>query len=69
MSAVEAIDIGGVMRELGRKARAAASVLAFASTEAKDAALIAAADAIDRAARGDPRGQRGRHGGRRRAGG
>jgi glutamate-5-semialdehyde dehydrogenase len=47
MSAVEAIDVAGVMNELGRKARAAASVLAFASTGAKDLALTAAADAID----------------------
>ena len=47
MSAVQAIDVGTVMRELGRKARAAASVLAFASTESKDRALAAAADAID----------------------
>lgn len=47
MSAVEAVDLAGVMRELGQKARAAAAVLAFASTEAKDRALVAAADAID----------------------
>ena len=47
MSAVQAIDVGTVMGELGRKARAAASVLAFASTESKDKALSAAADAID----------------------
>jgi glutamate-5-semialdehyde dehydrogenase len=47
MSAVEAIDLSTVMLELGRRARAAAAVLAFASPESKVKALHAAADAID----------------------
>jgi len=47
MSAVEATDLDVVMLELGRKARAAASVLAFASADSKRAALINAADALD----------------------
>ena len=45
-------DIHAVMRDMGEKARAAARVLAFAPTEKKNAALIAAAEAID-AARAD----------------
>lgn len=49
MSAVEAIanDLSAVMLELGQRARAAASVLAFASPESKVKALHAAADAMD----------------------
>ncbi|CAN7341614.1 gamma-glutamyl phosphate reductase [Devosia sp. Root413D1] len=49
MSAVEAVanDLSTVMLELGRRARAAAAVLAFASPESKVKALHAAADAID----------------------
>lgn len=49
MSALEAVasDLSAVMLELGRRARAAAAVLAFASPESKVQALHAAADAID----------------------
>ena len=47
MSAVAAVDLSTVMLELGRRARAAAAVLAFASPESKVKALHAAADAID----------------------
>ena len=48
MSAVEATaSLAAVMAELGLKARAAARVLAFASSESKQAALIGAARAID----------------------
>ncbi|MBL8594685.1 MAG: gamma-glutamyl-phosphate reductase, partial [Devosia sp.] len=47
MSAVEAVDLSPVMLALGRRARAAAAVLAFASTESKVKALHAAADAMD----------------------
>ncbi len=47
MSAVEAADIAGLMLELGRRARAAARVLAFASAERKHAALVGAAQALD----------------------
>ncbi len=47
MSAVEAVDLSTVMLELGRRARAAAAVLAFASPESKVKALHAAADAMD----------------------
>lgn len=41
-------DIQAVMAELGRRARKAASVLAFASAERKHAALVGAAQALDR---------------------
>lgn len=41
-------DIASIMATLGRKARAAASVLAHASTATKNAALSAAATAIDK---------------------
>src|SRR5690606_3048893 len=48
MSAVEAsASLAAVMAELGLKARAAARVLAFASSESKREALIGAARAID----------------------
>ena len=49
MSAVEAVanDLSTIMLELGRRARTAASVLAFAAPESKVRALRAAADAID----------------------
>ncbi|HEV2518857.1 MAG TPA: glutamate-5-semialdehyde dehydrogenase [Devosia sp.] len=49
MSALAAVasDLSTVMLELGRRARAAAAVLAFASPESKLKALHAAADAID----------------------
>lgn len=47
MSAVVANDLSTIMLELGRRARAAASVLAFAAPESKVRALHAAADAID----------------------
>ncbi len=49
MSAVEVVarDLSTIMLELGRRARAAAAVLAFASPESKVKALHAAADAID----------------------
>ena len=48
----ERVDVGALMQEIGRAARAAAHELAFAPSEQKDAALRAAADAIwaDRAA-------------------
>ncbi|HEX4296447.1 MAG TPA: glutamate-5-semialdehyde dehydrogenase [Devosia sp.] len=39
-------DIPALMSAIGRRARAAAGILAFASTEAKNLALTAAADAI-----------------------
>jgi len=41
-------DIAGLMAELGRKARSAAAALAFASAERKYAALVGAAQALDR---------------------
>lgn len=49
MSAVEAVanELSTVMLDLGRRARAAASMLAFASPESKVKALHAAADAMD----------------------
>lgn len=49
MSAVEVVadDLSSVMLGLGRRARAAVAVLAFASPESKVKALHAAADAID----------------------
>ena len=47
MSAVEATDLGAIMLDIGRRARAAASTLAFATSESKRAALMAAADALD----------------------
>jgi glutamate-5-semialdehyde dehydrogenase len=49
MSAVEAVanDLSTVMLELGRRARAAAAALAFASPQSKVKALHAAADALD----------------------
>jgi len=49
MSAVEAVanDLSTVMLELGRRARTASAVLAFASPQSKVKALHAAADAID----------------------
>ncbi|SPF81306.1 glutamate-5-semialdehyde dehydrogenase [Pseudoprimorskyibacter insulae] len=39
-------DISAVMNDIGRRAKAAARVLAYASAERKHAALIAAADAV-----------------------
>ncbi|OEO29342.1 glutamate-5-semialdehyde dehydrogenase [Devosia insulae DS-56] len=42
-----AVDLSTVMLELGRRARAAAAVLAFATPQSKVQALQAAADAID----------------------
>ena len=47
MSAVEATDLSALMLDLGRRARAAAAVLAFAPAEKKRAALLAAAQALD----------------------
>lgn len=49
MSAAQALgtDLGGIMLDLGRRARAAANTLAFATPQSKVAALHAAADAID----------------------
>ena len=49
MSAAEAVanDLTAMMLEIGRRARAAAGVLAFATPESKVKALGAAADAID----------------------
>jgi glutamate-5-semialdehyde dehydrogenase len=49
MSAVHALnsDLAAIMADIGRRARAAANILAFASPEAKTAALLSAADAID----------------------
>lgn len=41
-------DIAGLMAELGRKARSAAATLAFATAERKYAALVGAAQALDR---------------------
>ena len=52
------------MLGLGQKARAAARVLAFASTEAKNRALLAAAEAHRGAPGRYPRRQPARHGGR-----
>jgi glutamate-5-semialdehyde dehydrogenase len=48
MNALEATtnDVPALMAEMGRKARAAAAVLAMASAERKHAALIGAADAL-----------------------
>jgi glutamate-5-semialdehyde dehydrogenase len=45
-SIVEKPDLTAVMAEMGRMARAAAAILAFAAPERKAAALIAAADAL-----------------------
>src|SRR6185436_7906247 len=45
------LDLAAYMREVGERARAAARVVARAPTSAKDAALEAAAAAIDRGAR------------------
>jgi glutamate-5-semialdehyde dehydrogenase len=45
MNAMES-DVKAVMAAMGQKARSAARVLAFASTDAKNAALTAAADAM-----------------------
>nr|WP_151719181.1 glutamate-5-semialdehyde dehydrogenase [Gemmobacter serpentinus] len=42
-------DVAGLMREIGVKARAAAAELAFAPPEAKRAALLAAAEAVEAA--------------------
>ncbi len=47
MSAIEKTDIAGLMAEIGRRARAAAAPLAFASAEQKNAALSGAAQALD----------------------
>ncbi|MDB5539045.1 MAG: proA [Devosia sp.] len=49
MSAAEALgtDLSGIMLDIGRRARAAAGVLAFATPESKVKALHAAAEAID----------------------
>jgi glutamate-5-semialdehyde dehydrogenase len=47
MNAVTQTDISAMMLELGRKAKAAAAVLAFTSAEKKHAALIGAAQALD----------------------
>jgi len=47
MSAVETTDLAALMLDLGRRARAAAAVLAFAPAEKKRAALLAAAQALD----------------------
>jgi glutamate-5-semialdehyde dehydrogenase len=49
MSAVHALssDLTAIMADIGRRARAAANVLAFTSAEAKTRALLAAADTID----------------------
>ncbi|WP_421762100.1 glutamate-5-semialdehyde dehydrogenase [Devosia sp.] len=49
MSAVQALsnDLAAIMADIGRRARAAANILAFASPEAKTTALLAAADAVD----------------------
>src|SRR5690606_22808382 len=44
----EPAGIAELMAEMGRRARAAASVLAMASSDAKRAALHAGADALDR---------------------
>ena len=56
------LDVKALMQDMGEKARAAASELAFAPAAQKDAALRAAADAIWARARGAARGQRRRHG-------
>jgi glutamate-5-semialdehyde dehydrogenase len=47
MSAVAHSDIAAMMLEVGRRARAAAKILAFTSAEHKHAALIGAAQALD----------------------
>jgi glutamate-5-semialdehyde dehydrogenase len=47
MNAVTPTDLSAMMLELGRKAKAAASVLAFTTAERKHAALIGAAQALD----------------------
>jgi glutamate-5-semialdehyde dehydrogenase len=47
MSAVAEIDVAALMLEVGRRARAAAKVLAFTTAERKHAALIGAAQALD----------------------
>ncbi len=48
MDAVETKDVARLMREIGAAARAAQRILATASTEAKNKALIAAADSLRR---------------------
>ena len=40
------MDIKATMAEIGQKAKAAAAELAYASAEAKETALMAAADAV-----------------------
>jgi len=49
MSTAEILALPAMMAEIGRKARAAASVLAFASAERKHAALVGAAQALNTA--------------------
>ena len=48
MDAVETKDVARLMREIGEAARAAQRVLALASTEAKNKALIASAESLRR---------------------
>ena len=48
MDAVETKDVARLMREIGAAARAAQRVLALASTEAKNKALIATAESLRR---------------------
>ena len=65
---VETVEnVEALMRGIGANARAAAALLANASTEAKNKALTEAAAEIAPARGGDPRRQRGGH--RRHAGG
>ena len=60
--------LSAALEQLGQRARAASLALATASTAAKDAALVAAADLLEARTRSGPGGQRGRRG-RRRTGG
>ena len=48
MNAIAQTDIPALMADIGRRARAAAAVLATASAERKHAALIGAAEAVNK---------------------
>ena len=51
MSIAEVITLPALMADIGRKAKAAAAVLAFTTSEKKRQALLGAADAMDKARR------------------
>jgi len=51
MSTAEVLTLPALMADIGRKAKAAAAVLAFTTSEKKRQALLSAADAMDKARR------------------